>query len=65
MNINQKNEMVNDDQNVSSADLEHLIAQLHLSNEDVEVAKHIVGSDPAKLVKFLKERHDKPALPLW
>ena len=48
-----------------SKDLEQLIDELELSQEDIEVAKQVVGNDPGKVAKFLKYRHDKPNLPLW
>jgi len=65
MNNGYKKEVANDDDRVFSKDLEQLIDELQLSQEDIEVAKHIVGSDPGKVAKFLKERHGRPNLPLW
>jgi len=65
MNNGHKKEVANDDDRVFSKDLEQLIDELQLSQEDIEVAKHIVGSDPGKVAKFLKERHGRSNLPLW
>jgi len=65
MNKDQKKEVANNNETVFSKDLEQLIDELELSQEDIEVAKQVVGNDPGKVAKFLKYRHDKPNLPLW
>lgn len=42
-----------------------LIAKYNVSQEDVEVAKHLVGNDLKKIEDYLKLRKNNTNLSLW